>query len=155
MNLNENIENWAAQALSDNSHFLVGVVVSSKNGPQKVTVTVDGDRGVTIDDCAAVSRRLLGILEEQGVVNDNFALEVTTPGVDHPLKMKRQYGKNIGRTVKIQLNDKTVESGKLLEVGEDTVTIEREEKNGKAKELKKMVLMFSEIERTTVQVSFK
>jgi ribosome maturation factor RimP len=69
--------------------------------------------------------------------------------------MKRQYVKNIGRVLKVQLTDKTVEQGKLAEVEEDTLALEREEKNGKVKELRKIVLPFSEIERAIVQVSFK
>jgi ribosome maturation factor RimP len=155
MILKENIENWARQALSNDSQFLVDVVVSSKQGPHKVIVILDGDHGITIDDCASLSRRLLSVLEEQGIVGDNFTLEVTTPGVDHPLKMKRQYVKNIGRGMKIQLKDKTVELGKLVEVNDDTLALEQEEKNGKLKELKKIALPFSEIERAIVQVSFK
>src|SRR5882762_10032262 len=119
MILKENIENWARHALLDESQFLVDVVVSSKQGPQKVTVILDGDHGITIDDCASVSRKLLNVMEEQGDIGDNFTLEVTTPGVDHPLKMKRQYIKNMGRIVKLQLTDKTIEQGKLAEVGEE------------------------------------
>src|SRR5258706_4781835 len=155
MILKENIDNWARQALLDESQFLVDAVVSSKQGPSKVTVILDGDRGITIDDCASVSRRLLKIMEEHGSMAENLTLEVTAPGVDHPLKMKRQYVKNTGRVVKIQLKDKTVELGKLVEVNDDTVVLEREEKNGQGKELKKITVPFSEIERAIVQVSFK
>jgi ribosome maturation factor RimP len=155
MILKENIENWARQALLNESQFLVDVVVSSKQGPQKVTVMLDGDHGITIDDCAAISRKLLSVLEGQGDIGDNFTLEVTTPGVDHPLKMKRQYIRNIGRMVKVQRTDKTVEQGKLAAVNEDTLALEREEKNGKVKELRKIVVPFSEIERAIVQISFK
>jgi ribosome maturation factor RimP len=155
MILKENIENWARQALLNESQFLVDVVVSSKQGPQKVTVMLDGDHGITIDDCAAISRKLLSVLEDQGDIGDNFTLEVTTPGVDHPLKMKRQYIRNIGRMVKVQRTDKTVEQGKLAAVNEDTLALEREEKNGKVKELRKIVVPFSEIERAIVQISFK
>jgi len=155
MILKENIDNWARQALLDESQFLVDAVVSSKQGPSKVTVILDGDHGITIDDCASVSRRLLKIMEEQGSMAENLTLEVTTPGVDHPLKMKRQYVKNTGRVVKIQLKDKTVELGKLVEVNDDAVVLEREEKNGQGKELKKITVPFSEIERAIVQVSFK
>jgi len=155
MILKENIENWALRALSDESQFLVDVIVSSKQGPHKVTVILDGDHGITIDDCASVSRKLYPVLEEQGVIGDSFTLEVTTPGVDHPLKLKRQYVKNIGRLVKVQLTDKTVEQGKLAEVHEEALALEREEKNGKVKEVRKILVPFSEIERTIVQVSFK
>jgi ribosome maturation factor RimP len=69
--------------------------------------------------------------------------------------MKRQYVKNIGRVMKVQLIDKTVEVGKLVEVNEESLSLEREEKIGKVKELKKITLPFSEIERAIVQVSFK
>jgi ribosome maturation factor RimP len=132
----------------------VDVIVSSKQGPGKVTVILDGDHGITIDDCASLSRKLLTAMEEQGLT-ENFTLEVTTPGLDHPLKLKRQYRKNIGRAMKVQLKDKTVERGKLMEVNENEIALEQEIKEGKKKEVKRTVLPFTEIEKAIVQVSFK
>ncbi len=155
MFLNEKIANLAQQALLGENQFLLEVVISSKHGPKKVTVILDGDQGVTIDDCATVSRRLLKSLEEQSLMEEGFTLEVTTPGLDHPLKLKRQYVKNIGRALKVQLKDKQVESGKLVEVSEEAIALEQEIKEGKKTELKKTALPFSEIERAIVQVSFK
>ena len=155
MVLNETIANLALQALSDESQFLVDVRVSSKNGPQKITVVVDGDHGITIDDCAAVSRQLLKLLEAEPGMSESFTLEVTTPGLEHPLKLRRQYFRNVGREMKVQMNDKTVELGKLAAVSEVGIVLEREEKEGKIRALKKIELSFSEIERAIVQVSFK
>jgi ribosome maturation factor RimP len=151
---NERIKELLEQSLADQNHFLVDLVVNSKSNPIKITVVLDGDKGISIDDCATVSRTFAALLDEENSL-ENYALEVTTPGLDQPLKLKRQYVKNIGREVKIQLKDKKIERGKLVESTEDTVVIEHEVKEGKQKELKKTTFTFEEIERTLVEVSFK
>jgi ribosome maturation factor RimP len=151
---NERIKELLEQSLADQNHFLVDLVVNSKSNPIKITVVLDGDKGISIDDCATVSRTFAALLDEENSL-ENYALEVTTPGLDQPLRLKRQYVKNIGREVKIQLKDKKIERGKLVESTEDTVVIEHEVKEGKQKELKKTTFTFEEIERTLVEVSFK
>jgi ribosome maturation factor RimP len=154
MTLNERIHQLVIQYITDESQFLVELIVNSKSNPTKITVVLDGDKGVSIDDCAALSRQLANALDDENKL-ENYSLEVTTPGVDQPLKMKRQYVKNIGRQVKVQLKDKKIERGHLLEVSEEAILIEHEVKEGKKKELKKTPLPFQEIERTIVEVSFK
>ncbi len=149
----ENIENLAQNALLDESQFIVGVLVAG-HGPFKITLTVDGDRGITIDNCAEISRNLVKQLDESAV-EDDYTLEVTTPGVDHPLKMKRQYAKNIGRSIRVQRKDKTSEIGTLVAVSDEVASVEREEREGKQKTMKRIDIPFSEIERAIVQVSFK
>jgi ribosome maturation factor RimP len=151
---NERIKELVEQSLADQDHFLVDLVVNSKSNPIKITVVLDGDKGISIDDCATLSRTFAALLDEENSL-ENYALEVTTPGLDQPLRLKRQYVKNIGREVKIQLKDKKIERGKLVESTEDTVVIEHEVKEGKQKELKKTTFTFEEIERTLVEVSFK
>jgi ribosome maturation factor RimP len=151
---NERIKELIAQSLADPGHFLVDLVVNSKSNPLKITVVLDGDKGISIDDCATVSRTFSALLDEENSL-ENYALEVTTPGLDQPLKLKRQYVKNIGREVKIQLKDKKIERGKLVESTEGSIVIEHEVKEGKKKEIKKTTFAFEEIERTLVEVSFK
>lgn len=151
---NERIKELVERSLADQDHFLVDLVINSKSNPIKITVVLDGDKGISIDDCATVSRTFAALLDEENSL-ENYALEVTTPGLDQPLRLKRQYVKNIGREVKIQLKDKKIERGKLVESTEDTVVIEHEVKEGKQKELKKTTFTFEEIERTLVEVSFK
>ena len=152
--INERIQLLATQSIADESQFLVDLIVNSKSNPIKITVVLDGDKGVSIDDCANVSRALSKSLDEENTL-ENYALEVTTPGVDQPLKLKRQYFKNIGRQLKVQLKDKKIERGQLVEVTEEAIVIEHEVKEGKKKELKKTSFTFPEIERTIVEVSFK
>ena len=155
MTLQEKITHLAQESLFSESQFLVDVVVSAHKGPVKVTVILDGEPGVTIEDCARVSRQLLDKLEEQGLVEDNFTLEVTTPGLDQPLKLKRQYFKNIGRRLKVHLSDKSIVEGTLREVTEEKIFLGEEAKAGKKKDLKKKEVLFSEIAKAFVQISFK
>jgi ribosome maturation factor RimP len=151
---NEHLRALVEQSLTDQSQYLVDLMVNAKSTPVKITVVLDGDTGISIDDCAHVSRALSKALDAENTL-ENFALEVSTPGVDQPLKLKRQYLKNIGRELKIQLKDKRIERGKLVETTADAIVVEHEVKEGKKKERKKTVFTFQEIERTIVEVSFK
>ena len=144
-----------AESFLKEGQFLVHLSVSSLTGPQKVTISLDADQGVTIDDCAELSRSLTGVMEEQGLIGDNFTLEVSTPGVDKPLVLKRQYARNAGRRLKIYLKDKSKVEGKLSEVREDSITLEVETGEGKKKEVNALTIGFDDIEKAVVQVSFK
>jgi ribosome maturation factor RimP len=156
MELIEKIRDLAHSALTDESHFIVDVIFSGKqNFSKKVMVIVDGDKGVTIDDCALISRQLSNKLDESNLVDDHYLLEVSTPGLDHPLKLKRQFKKNAGRNLKVHLNDKNIVQGKLVAADEEKITIEQEVKEGKKIELKTREIPYSEIEKAFVLVSFK
>lgn len=135
--------------------FVVDVLVSGKKLPRRVMVIIDGDQGVTIDDCAELSRTLSREFDERAYFgDDNYLLEVSTPGLDHPLKFKRQYAKNTGRNVKVVLKEGSTE-GKLKEVTDDKITLVQETGTGKKKEVKEIEIPFSEIDKTFVLVSFK
>ncbi len=134
--------------------FVVDVLVSTRKGPAKVLVLLDGDEGITIDHCAEVSRSLSKVLDETPVLTDHYTLEVSTPGIDHPLKLKRQYVKNVGRNLRIKLSDKAIE-GKLTEVKEDVIVLTQEIGSGKKKESVTVEVPFSGIEKAFVLVSFK
>lgn len=153
MDLGDEIKRIAEQALSQDQ-FIVDVVISARKGPKKVIVIADGDRGFSIDDCALLSRHLSKALDDLSLIEDNYLLEVSTPGVDHPLKMKRQYVKNIGRTLKVKLQDRTVE-GKLAQVLDDAIVIEEQAGSGKNREVKTTEINMNNIEKAFVQVSFK
>jgi ribosome maturation factor RimP len=154
MELVEEIKRIISTTLADPNQFIVDVIVSGHKGPKKVLVLVDGDRGVNIDDCANLSREISKVFEDSQVFDESYLLEVSTPGLDQPLKLKRQYFRNIGRKVRVVLRDSTQE-GKLTEVSAETVRIEQELGVGKRKEIKTLDIPFSEIEKTFVLVSFK
>ena len=152
MDLKEKIKELAEKSLVNPAHFLVEVVVS-KHKPWKFTVIVDGDQGIMIDDCAALSRALNESLE--GEISDPYTLEVSTPGLDHPLKLKRQYKKNIGRGLKVVRKDKSIVNGALKQTEEEKIVLETEIGLGKKTEVKIIEIPFTEIEKAFVTVSFK
>ena len=156
MELIEKMRELAQSVLTDESHFIVDVIFSGKHGlPKKMLIIMDGDKGVTIDDCASVSRQLSAILDETNWVDDQYLLEVSTPGLDHPLKLKRQFKKNVGRSLKVHLQNKTILQGKLTAADEDKITIDEEVKEGKKIEIKPREIPYSDMEKAFVLVSFK
>ena len=154
MDLGAEIKRVAETKLANSSQFIVDVVVSARTGPKKVLVIIDGDNGITIDDCAEISREIAKTLDETNLLSDPYTLEVSTPGLDHPLKLKRQYKKNIGRKLRVKLPDKTLE-GKLEAVSDETITLSQEVGAGKKKEIQNVDIHFIQIEKAFVLVSFK
>jgi len=149
----EEIKKMAIEKLANESQFIVDVHVSSRKGPKKVLVLLDGDNGITIDDCANLSRELSKTLDEASWMEESYTLEVSTPGLDQPLQLHRQYKKNIGRSLKVKLQDKIVE-GKLTDVLDDKIILASGMGKNK-KEIKMTEILFSEIEKALVIVSFK
>jgi len=84
---------------NDSGYFLVEVRVKPTNN---LKVFIDGDQGISIEKCVRYNRALYKKLEEAALFpNGDFSLEVSSPGLDEPLKLLRQYRKNIGRQVEI------------------------------------------------------
>jgi ribosome maturation factor RimP len=137
---------------ADPSIFLVRVHIRPINN---ISVYVDGDQGVTIDKCVKLNRALYKQIVEEGVCPDGeFALEVSSPGVDEPLVLERQYTKNLGRVVEVtDLEGKLIE-GKLLSATAEGIEIEEEKGKGKKKEVIKHQLPFSSIKSTVVKIIF-
>lgn len=154
MELVSEIRRLAESSLPDQSQFIVDVTLSSRKGPKKLLVIVDGDDGVNIDDCATISRRLSEALDLAGWIGDSYLLEVSTPGVDHPLKFRRQYQKHRGRKLKVVLADRTVE-GVLAEIADDHIVISGATGTGKKRSEWSEEIPFSAIEKAFVLVSFK
>lgn len=155
MELKERIEALVTENIKDDTQFLVDVVISSKKGPTKILILLDGDNGVNIDDCAEISRAVGYHLEEQEIIDVKYTLEVSSPGVDYPLKTKRQYKKNIGREVKVTSNFDEEVKGVLKEVKEESILLEKEVKRGKKIELCEVEMPLQDIKKTIVQISFK
>jgi ribosome maturation factor RimP len=130
--------------------FLVELKVKPTNN---IKIFLDGDSGVTIEAVSKINRALYKYMEETELFpNGDFSLEVSSAGVDEPLKFLRQYKKNIGRKVEITLNEGEPVEGTLKEATEAEITIE--EVIGKKKEIKETVIPFNNIKKTVVQISF-
>lgn len=152
--LTSRVRKIAEAHLKDDSHFVVDVIGSFKGAVGKLLVIVDGDKGIGIDDCADLSRDLSKELDETNLIAGAFNLEVSTPGLDQPLKSKRQYVKNIGRNVRVRQADKT-EEGRLTAVSDGGIQLTQTIGSGKKKEEKTVEIPFDKIDKTIVLVSFK
>ena len=134
------------------SHFLVEVRIKPTNN---IKVFIDADDGINLKTLIDYNRGLYKLIEESGLYPDgDFSLEVSSPGLDEPLKLHRQYKKNIGRYVDVILNDNSKKEGKLVEATEDGIIIETESGKGKKKEVKQETILFTDIKNTKVQVKF-
>jgi ribosome maturation factor RimP len=133
--------------------FLVEVKMLPNN---KLIIHVDGDEGINIQDCAAISRHVGFHLEEENTIDKAYNLEVSSPGVGEPLRLKRQYDKNVGREVGIKLSNGELKEGKLLSVTDQGILIEAKVKDkGKKVQLVETSINFSDITETKVLISFK
>jgi ribosome maturation factor RimP len=134
------------------THFLAEVRIKPTNN---IKVFIDADEGINLAVLIEYNRKLYKLIEESTLYPDgNFSLEVSSPGLDEPLKMHRQYQKNIGRFVDVLLNDTGKKEGKLIEATEDGIIIEYETGKGKKKEVKQETILFSDIKQTKIQVKF-
>ena len=147
----EQIRQWLEPLLTGDI-FLVSIKIKPTNN---IKVYLDADSGLGIDQCSRINRALYKTLEEQGMYPDgNFSLEVSSPGVDEPLKMLRQYKKNIGRELLVQFQDDSQRTGRLTDVLDDSVVLEFTEGKGKKAELKKEEIAFAQIKKAIVQIKF-
>ena len=122
----------------------------------KIIVTLDGDHGVQLQDCIDISRAIEHNLDRE---EQDFSLEVASVGVGSPLKLVRQYIKNIDRTLIVKLATETIEA-QLVAANENFITLAWEarepKKIGKGKETvqKKQEIPYSEIKEAIVTVTF-
>lgn len=134
--------------------FLVDLSINDAN---KISINLDGDQGVNLQDCIDISRSIENNLDRE---EQDFSLEVASAGVSSPLKFVRQYKKNIGRSLMVKTNSSEEIEAKLVAADEDKITLEwqaREPKKiGKGKETvqKKAEILYQNIKEAIVIVSF-
>ena len=111
------ILNLVREVLDGTDKFLVDLHISRDN---RINISIDGDNGITIDDCIELSRHVEGHLN-RGV--EDFELNVASAGLDCPLKMVRQYKKNVGRSLKVETADGNTRQGELLEATDEKIVL--------------------------------
>lgn len=136
-----------AENMLDSQEFVTKVSVSPDH---RIRVFIDGDEGITIERCTHWSRYLEEYLETEELVPEKYILEVSSPGVDEPLVNRRQYHKNVGRKVEVKRAEGKPVKGKLVQVGEESLTIETTKK----KIVERTEIQFEEILETKVKISF-
>lgn len=103
--IREKIKEVAGPVLEQGGVFVVDVQLRLERKSVLIQLYVDTDKGITIDECARVSRELRSVLETQRTLEGtDFRLEVSSPGIDKPLRLLRQYPKNVGRRFNVRFN---------------------------------------------------
>jgi ribosome maturation factor RimP len=156
MNLKQEIEEIANKHLPDEVHFVVEVQVVEKSSKPQVKILIDSDTGLEIGTCAKVSRSVGEEIEAMELFSGAYILEVSSPGLDYPLSSKRQYSKNIGRKLRVYLEDGKDIEGELIAVSDTDVGLKvtKKEKGKKATE-EEISLPLDQIKKSIVLVSFK
>jgi ribosome maturation factor RimP len=135
--------------------FIVELSVKPGN---KIEILVDRDSGLALEDCLSVSRHVEGNLDRE---LEDYSLDVSSPGVGKPLKLKRQYVKNVGRTVNVKRTDGTIVEGVLVSSDEEKIVVhtrtkeEVEGKKGKKWVERDEEIAFDAISETKIVISFK
>ena len=153
--LKEKVQQLVQEALDENpALFLINLDIQGAN---EIKVTIDGDLGVTVQDCIAVSRKVEHNLDRE---EEDFSLEVMSVGATTPLELPRQYRKNIGRTLEVKTTQGETIEGRLETSTEEGVTLAwkaREPKpvgKGKVTVQKTATLPFEDIVKAKVVIKF-
>jgi len=152
--LKNKVETLIQEALTANeSLFLINFEIKPSN---TIEVIIDGDNGVSVEDCIAMSRAIEHNLDRD---EEDFALQVMSAGVTEGLVHNRQYAKNIGRTIAVETADNKIE-GELIATTTSHFTLEwkaREPKpvgKGKVTVTKTQEIAFEDVKKANVVVKF-
>ena len=151
--LKELIETELKKYFEGSDLFVVEIVVAAN---EKIRIYADGKENITIDQCVKISRHMEEYLESNDLVSEKYSIEVSSPGMDLPLRVEEQYEKSKGREVSVLLNDGKRYDGVLTDYSNNGIAINYEKKKkGKILESKKMDFSFDEIKSTTKKITFK
>jgi ribosome maturation factor RimP len=148
------IESIVNEWNSGSDRFLVEV----RTSPSRVAVFIDKPTGVTLEECAALNKHISNLLEPEGVW-EHCELEVSSPGMDQPLRVLQQYLRRLGREVKVITKDGREHNGKLEGADEDGIDLlevvtEMENKKRVRKEIMSRIAL-KDIKETKLKLSFK
>jgi ribosome maturation factor RimP len=151
MALKNQVSELITPALHQAGYFLEDVNIVSPGQHRIVTVIVDGESGLNLDQVTVASKLVSELLDAASFMGETpFTLEVTSPGIDRPLTLPRHFAKNADRLLKVTKNDGVVVMGRIRSNTEIDVTLEVAEK----KEVKEVTVALADIKRATVEIEF-
>ena len=113
--LTDRVRSLVDEVIAGSPLYLVDLAVRGQKGSRVVEVFVDSDEGLSVDELARVSREVGFLLETEDVIDGKYKLDVSSPGVDRPLVQPRQFKKNIGRRLEVQVQPEEGGSKKRLQ----------------------------------------
>jgi ribosome maturation factor RimP len=144
MPLNEEISAAIRPAIEATGNYLEELTITSAGKVKILTVIVDSESHLNLDQVTAVTKSISEIVEALPALGDTpFTLEVTSPGLDRPLTKPRHWRKNLNRLVKITMTSGALIEGRIVEVTESTAMVGSE------------IVSFEDIKRATLEIEFK
>ena len=144
MGKKEDISAAITPALEALGFYLEDVTIISAGRRSMLTVIVDGDTHLSLDQVTSATKAIGELVENiQSLGDSPFTLEVTSPGIDRPLTKPRHWRKNIDRLVKIVLQDGKEVKGRIKDASELSATVDQQ------------VILFTDIKRATLEIEFK
>jgi ribosome maturation factor RimP len=151
MALKNQVSELITPALHQAGYFLEDVNIVSPGQHRIVTVIVDGESGLNLDQVTVASKLVSELLDAAVFMGETpFTLEVTSPGIDRPLTLPRHFAKNVDRLLKVTKTDGVTITGRILSNTENGVTLSITEK----KDVKEVVVALTDIKRATVEIEF-
>ena len=151
MALKDQISELVTPALSQAGYFLEDINIVTPGQHRIVTVIVDGESALNLDQVTVASKLVSELLDEATFMGETpFTLEVTSPGIDRPLTLPRHFAKNVTRLLKIVKTDGEVVTGRIASNTDAEVTLTVTEK----KTTKDVVVALADIKRATVEIEF-
>ena len=151
MALKDQISEHITPALHKAGYFLEDVNLVSPGQHRIVTVIVDGESALNLDQVTVASKLVSELLDEATFMGETpFTLEVTSPGIDRPLTLPRHFAKNIDRLLKVTKTDGVVITGRILSNTDSDLTLSVTEK----KDVKEVVISLGDVKRAQVEIEF-
>lgn len=151
MALKDQISELITPALQQAGYFLEDINVVSPGNHRIVTVIVDGESALNLDQVTVASKLVSELVDEASFMGETpFTLEVTSPGIDRPLTLPRHFAKNVTRLLKATMSDGSVITGRIASNTDSDVTLTVTEK----KEVKEVVVALADIKRAVVEIEF-
>lgn len=151
MALKDQISELVTPALSQAGYFLEDINIVTPGQHRIVTVIVDGESALNLDQVTVASKLVSELLDEATFMGETpFTLEVTSPGIDRPLTLPRHFAKNVTRLLKVVKTDGEVVTGRITSNTETEVSLTVAEK----KTTKDVVVALADIKRATVEIEF-
>ena len=144
MSVQDEIASAVSPIIEAGGNYLEEIKIVSAGKRKLITIIVDSDSYLNLDQVAAISREISETIENlKSLGSSPFTLEVTSPGVDRPLTKPRHWEKNIGKLVKVTKIDGSVQEGRIKSSSSDSATLDTGE------------VLFSDVKRASIQIEFK
>ena len=150
MSLHDSLLAMLTPALENAGFYLEQVQVTNPGSHRIVTCVVDGAKPLNLDEVTVVSRLISELLDESTLIDDAFTLEVTSPGVDRPLTLRRHWEKNLTRIITMVMIDGTTLTARLTELRDEDATFIENIKG----RMKTHTVVLADIKRANVEVEF-